>query len=117
VLAYAHLIRHGLGEDYENCFRDSLQTYESSRVHPVPSAPCLGIATLHDFALTLARLGHNLIGSLPPFKGAPTPLSPNPPPLWIRCLLDKFVLQDAGSKKRQRSYEPTFRAQQYESVC
>jgi hypothetical protein len=119
VIAYEHLTSHGLGEDYENCFRDILPKNETNRVH----APCVGMGTLHDFALTLSRLGHDLIYDLPlPMpsfsQGVGTlSMSQRSPPLWIRCLWDKFVLHNAGSKKRQRGYEPTFTVPQYKKVC
>jgi hypothetical protein len=39
------------------------------------------------------------------------------PPLWIRCLWDKFVLDTAGSKKRERASDPTFAVQQFKKMC
>jgi hypothetical protein len=112
VIAYEHLTSHGLGEDYENCFRDTLPINKRGRTHP---DPCVGMTTLHDFAVTLSRLGHDIIGLS---QGAGTlPISKRSPPMWIRCLWDKFVLHNAGSKKRQRGYEPTFTVEQYKKVC
>jgi hypothetical protein len=76
VIAYEHLTSHGLGEDYENCFRDTLPINKRGRTHP---DPCVGMTTLHDFAVTLSGLGHDIIGLS---QGAGTsPLSKRSPPL------------------------------------